>query len=451
MRRWLCVLAAAALGFAATPASAALPTPARSDLDFYSTYTPTEPEGDGAQPLDWWNEDLKHAVRSHQPDWAADHLARRYDVAPSQMRELVTLWLVAKTVDDFGHRLGANRPQSVDDRREMQELRARLATVVAATGHAPLALQVAASALGNVDGCDAASFQAMTSGTATPAALGWDLARTADCYAWYAAFEALAPRQSAAALIAIEQHRSLAASEDLSLLGWLISEAGLAHVEVADRPATQVSLLRDYLGALLDAGLSERAVQSFDALPAGVRAQVLDGALPARTIAVDGLPVSLRAQSDDDDLKLDLVAAYALDGRRSEAEGVLASAHSLSVQKAYLSCTFAAAHPASPRETPKCGDSLRMGMQALVVDRWLQTPGEDPYPIAETFLSDPEHTFARAGTGVRTEVVCRLFSEPEYAPICEQSRRSTVDIDRDSEGESVKADADAAGAVVEAA
>src|SRR5688572_3467104 len=93
MRGAVFLLMSAAL-LSADGAAAELPTTTQSEIDVYRM---GRTDGDGV--LAAWEDSLKAALATGDPDKAADRISATFGLSKPHMRELVTLWLLQAQFD----------------------------------------------------------------------------------------------------------------------------------------------------------------------------------------------------------------------------------------------------------------------------------------------------------------------------------------------------------------
>jgi len=381
------------------------------------------------QPLSAWEDALRAAAAASTFDSATDAAARRYGIAAEAMRELARLWLVVR----------ARQYQLEPGSDETAELRRRLLALVRATRRAPIALQVAAESLHALDHCSSGDFAALMAGSTDPANDAWAIANAAECPDNALRAAAAARDRGMAALVRLADYGQLEAREALPLLQWLTAPPALARIAEADRPMLAAWLHGRHAMLLFETGLTERAVALLDSLPDAMRRRALVREAGRFTALVDGLPVVVRTERRDESLKLALAAAYALAGRTGEAEALLADHGGLAATRRVAGCTWRD----RGRPDPACANipyevQRESDVHLLLLDHLLHHPDEDPYPLAEAFLG----YFDQSPIGAMTELRCRVFSEAQFAYLCDAARasrlRTILDEDDDDQDRSAQ-------------
>ncbi len=358
-----------------TAAGAELPLPKASAIKEYRDDVVKSPDTRG-DPIDAWEAALVDSLATSPPDRAAAALAPRFGLAETQMRELVRLWLFART----------QVPGIDSSKAQTAELRNRLIALVAATNRAPLALEAAASILSGDFDCDEAAFAPLLAGTADPAADAWRIAHAGrDCAALVGRFTAVAPDRAMPALLTIATNDDwLRTDARLALLSYIISPAGQARIDAPHRDIVRLYFTHAYLVTLIKAGLGDRAAALFDTLPvaerdtliarrfAGIHAEVIFAAARAATARNDC--VELDAQDKE--------------------------------------------KPCPAHESADVEGSAGLAL----LEQLLHHPDHDPYLIAENLYGSGHGAVTE---GVAADLACKVFAEPGYRVLCDNARDST--------------------------
>lgn len=362
-------------------------------------------------PLAGWEQDLRRNLRGADLDRAADALAPRYGLSSTNMRALVRLWLTARI-----RQFSARR-----DPIMVAELRRQLLALLPATHRTPLTLQAVAESVNWLEECSADDFAAMMAGSTDPAADAWAIANVAPCNGNFLRAAAAAPNRAMPALIRLVHFGALDSRDRLPVYRWLTSPAALARIAEPDRPLFSAWLYARYAKLLFEFGLGEQAVALIEGLPQELRRRVL--ALPAGTYAarIDDVPVSVELEHPEENLKIALAAYYALHGRPSDAETLLASLAGLPAARHAFECAWEASGATGCNQIP-FEQRVGRNIDLLLLDHLLHHPGDDPYPLAEAGLSGmdvgPDEPLV--------ELRCHIFSEAGLAEICETARRSRL-------------------------
>jgi hypothetical protein len=377
----------------------------RSDRETFRTYP--------QHPLPSWEEDLRRALADGSLDQAADALAPRYRLPPAEMRELVRLWLTVQ----------ARRYDLADQPEAARALRRRLLARIADTGRAPLVLQAVAESLHALNECSEEDFAAMMAGATDAAVDAWLIANAAPCGDNFLRAAAAAGERAMPALIRLADYGSLGNRDALALYQWLTRPEALARIAEEDRPLLAAWLYRRYVRLQFDTGLTNRAVALIEGLPAGLRAAVLGPAMPSFTATIDGLELTVPEERGEETPGIDLAVAYALAGRTADAEILFASTDIAAARRSF-DCAWRS--DASP---PNCRDIRNEGsigdvIDLLLLDHFLHRRAADPYPLAETGFAVGS---AFSSSAPVAELRCRVFSQPQYADICDVGRMSVLD------------------------
>lgn len=407
-RHLLAPLAALLLGNAAPRA----PDPSAQDLAIFRTDSPgyrsyPQPE------IEAWEAAFRRALAGGSLDSAAAALAPRYGLTTAEMRELGRLWVLVRlrTLS-----LGSDEAAAAAMRSALLALLAR--------NRAPLVLQAVAESVDSLGECRAEDFAAMMAGSADPAADAWTIANRAPCSDNFLRAAGAAPDRTMPALIRLAHYGTLAPRDALPLFQALTSAAALARIAEADRPELAAWLYARRAELLFNTGLTDQAVALIEGLPDAIRRRVL--VRPAGRIAasVDGLPVMIDVERQDDSLALNLAAAYALAGRAAEAEAQLAAMTRLAPARHAFDCAWRAGQ--RPPD-PSCArlpyeHRIENVIDLLLIDHLLHHPGDDPYPLAEAGIASG----AGSSSGAIAALRCRVFAEPQYVDICDNARAAPL-------------------------
>ena len=409
------------------------------------SYTPYA-EGDFVA----WRQDLGVLLKRGDLDMATATLAAKYGIARTEMRRLLSAWIVAKS------------RQYGSDHAWVTAVRAELHVVMPLVRGKALGLAIIADALSATsDDCSADDFNSLMQASADPTADGYMIATTSSCTGNFARAAIVAGNRAVPALIRAAEYGGLPPRDALPLYAWLTSPAALAHVREGDRFAVSTILWQRYLTALFDADMYARGLAAFDALPEGLRAAVISPTARLKhVVMVDGITMTFAGEekynsmsetvvSLDDSIDamtsksakllaplparpvkpeprdlsrieapiLQLAEAMATAGRDDEARRLLKTLPGLPEAKASVACQVAW----RPTAKSPCGEINSLPMGALPLDHLLNTPDEDPYPIAETTLSGSD----TVGRRVSGAVLCRVFSKADYGDLCPQPADNT--------------------------
>lgn len=373
---------------------------ARADGPTYRSYP--------VQPLVRWEADLLGKLEAGSPDRAADALASEYGLTGPQMRELVRLWLMVQARQ---FTLESQPAARAELRRRLLALRGEARTT--------LVLQAVAESLNRLSECSGEDFAALTAESTDAAADAWAIANLAPCADNFLRAATLAPDRAVPALIRLVHYGDLELREALPHYHWLTRPSALERIAEADRPVLAARLYRRYLRMLFDIGLTERAVALANAMPAALRGHVLARDAGTDTATVDGLEITFESDHSEPSIAVDLAAAYALNGRTGDAEALLATMPNLEIARQAFDCAWRT-DPAGSCERRSYEESIEQNVDVLVLDHFLHRPGDDPYPLAEAGFAGMGGNSSSAPVA---ELRCRVFSEPQFGDICENSRR----------------------------
>lgn len=418
---------AALLFLAGATAPSELPAPGKREIDSFANgfsryYSLASPR------MVAWGDALEDILKKDPDlDAAARILAPQYGLSVPAMRELIELRIIEHALPSGG----LPRDDKVKVTRQRRQLAQRFAALYAGSGYSELVLDVAAEALSRFSACPDEAYQAMVDAAQDHDGAGWRMAEVSGCSEWQLAFARQAPGKVMAPLIDRATGGYVDDAEAMTVLAWASSESGLSHVAAADRDAAAAWIARRYLDKLFDAGLGERARAFVLGLPRPVRDLTLTGELPARTVRIDGLAVYLSQSEPEEAAGPGYAATLALAGDADRARTALLFAGLTRRAQEVRDCLYALA-PAGPARAPdsepECPEPSRVTGPVLLLDQWLDAPGEDPYPIAETFYASDFQS--QASRGVWADLACRVLSEAKYAGVCEWARQLTVEYDR---------------------
>lgn len=355
-----------------------------------------------------WEHDLKAALRVAELDPAADSIAGRYGLTAEQMRRLSRLWLATEF---NGFRLR-------DDAKAFPVLENGFLDLLAETGRAPLVLRAAAKALDDSLICERDAFDRLMARSTDRAADAWTIASITRCSRDYSEFLRIDPVHPLAALISIGDLDWIGPEALHSLQSILIRPEYLERIEAGGRLAVSARLHRSYFETLFDIGLGERALAQFDALPAPLREAIVADD-PQIVVRADGYGLLLAGDSNDW-FRVKLAAVLAVADRKTEAEAVLARVTTLADARRSLACV----DEPPPTRDRWCSENHDPNAVALILDRYLHQPGEDPYPLAESLVALNIDTYV--GSGSVGALTCRLFADPQFSAFCESVKKQTV-------------------------
>ena len=382
-------------------------------LENYRSYTPA---------FTAWNAQLMGGIKRGTLAQVSADMAPGLGIPAQALEALARDWLIARIGDyglSMGGELGAVRPAFT----------AQVVRDVEAAGHAPFAIEIAAQALNIGGDCADPGFAAIRDAAPDKMLAEWAMVRGTPCPAL--GYGALAsPEQRTTVLLQFLLTREVQGIDLLPIAGWLLSEGGLARVDATDAPRVRAWLTRREIDSLLGAGMGSAALARFDALDAGLRAEVLRPTVPAFAATVDG--GALTFDADSESLRLRLAAAMALAQRKSEAEALLSSDPALADGPKLLDCLFAAQSQPSDRDWRRqpCGlgkgdndGKIRDAITHAYLREAIRETGTDLYPLVELaagYLRDS------SSDGILVALRCEQLREPQYATLCRQDRHRTA-------------------------
>lgn len=334
---------------------------------------------------------------------AAERVAERFGLTPDHSARLVRLWILA---DHYEYEWVENAEQA----REL--VRSDLAALVRETGHDTLVVQAAGTILETFDECQTGQASELLASSPDPVRTAWDLASATYCVEHFGAFVDVAPDKAMPALYAMGEYGHIDFAARLPLSGWFISDAALERVAEADRTRLARALRRDYLANLLKAGAREEALEFFASLDPGEQAGIFESDAKKWAATIDGLAIMVETDEPDTGLALGMATAFYLAGETDEAARLLA-------MPLLASPTDQAARCMGERGTDDCRRVGSHAKLALLLRHLIETPGDDPYPVAEAYFSG--HGFVSAD-GTLAELPCLAFAEDRFGDICTKSK-----------------------------
>lgn len=383
-------------------------------LESYRSYTPD---------FTAWNDELMRGIRLGSPASVSAGQAPRLGLPAAGLQALARDWLIARIggydLSKDGE-LASARPGFT----------AQVVKDVAAAGHAPFAIEIAAQAL-NVGGdCNDPGFAAIRAAAPDKLVAEWAITRGSPCPAL--GYGALAsPERRTTILLQLLLTREAQGIDVLPIADWLLADGGLSRVDPADAPHLRTWLARRLIGSLLGAGMGAEALARFEALDPASRSTALARDMPAFPAKVDGAALSIDA--DDQSPRLGLAAAMVLAGRKSDAAALLAGDPALAESTRLLDCLYAAHSQPTPWKPGKdgiCGLG-RGGRDSTVQDaityaylrEAIDQAGADLYPLVEANVGNVS---GGEDEGVRVALRCRLLAEPQYAAMCRTDRQGVA-------------------------
>jgi hypothetical protein len=365
-----------------------------------------------------WDGDLKRDLAHLSITEASDRLAPAYKLSRENMGELAVLWLIANNEEDL-----------VDSSQlspHFRELRIRILTLLRVTNYDPLVRDAAIAILTAGETCRADDLIELARPSANPSRTAWDAAEQARCAGWYRGVQALAPELTFPVLVRLSEG-DMRNSDKLALLVYLTSDQGLSRIDAQDRAAAKTHFGWMLINQFWAMGMAEDGLAVFDQLPPDTRAAFTNKGLSATTIHVDGLALDLNGAMGDS-FPLDLAEALYLSGRRGEAEAVFATQAGVEKARQYVDCRMRETDERLRDECAKPEDTPSPAL--LIMDELLHHETDDPYPIAEAFLTSMNRPYF---SGTTADTACKLFGDAPVRSICEDSRMRTVDAIRNAD------------------
>lgn len=372
--------------------------------------------------------DLQAALGKLKLDDAADQVGAKYSFQSADMRLFTRAWVMAQ----------AHQYDFYDDKWK-PVVRKALHEVAPKLRGTRLGLALLAETLDQVSDCSAEDFQTLMSGSTDPAADAFVIANTATCNANFTRAVIAAGDRAMPALIRQANYGGLPPRDRLPLYAWLTSRAALSRVREAERTAVAAMLWQEYLVQFFQADLEREALAAFDALPDDLRRAVVSpDQRRAITTVIDGVPMTFAGEGEEgfrDRSQIDapirqLAEVLAVVGRTDEARRLLATLPGLAEAKAAVLCEYS--HPET--ENSGCADTRMLPVGALPLDHLLNTPDDDPYPIAETTLTG----MGAVGGPVSNDILCRVFPKETYVDLCRERIRTDLWSDEGNEKEDVR-------------
>lgn len=383
-------------------------------LESYRTYSPA---------FTAWNDDLMRGIKQGSLASVSAAMAPRIGIPAAALQALARDWLIARIGGyNFSNEgdLGPVRPTFT----------AQVVQDLAAAGHAPFAIEIAAQTLNIGGNCDDPGFAAISAAAPDKVQAGWAIVRGSPCPAL--GFGALAsPERRTTILLQLLLTYEAHGIDALPIADWLLADGGLSRVDSADAPRLRTWLTRKLIGSLIGAGMHAEALARLDALDPATRGAVLQSSMPLFAANVDGAELSIDA--DEDSLRLPLAAAMALAGRKGEADALLQGDPVLAESPKLFGCLYdKQGQPATGRP----GRDLPCGLSRNHSDRRISNAiaygyireaidqtGADPYPLVELAAG-----YDRSGesSGVMVTLRCRLLADPQYATLCRDARRGAA-------------------------
>jgi len=416
----LCVFAAAIF---AVPAFAAVPELAAKDIQAFLAPSVLQGEQTSSglpglrRPADErpillvkWENDARAALGDNDVPHAAALLAEKYGLSTDEMAELLKLWVLTETRERW--------LASAAEEKANHELDFTWVRLASDSGYKPLVLQAMTYAIGqraiSID-CQTELLDKLVEKATDKIAIGWEVVRQKRCSDGLQWLLNRAGQRKFAPLVAAVRDDNLDASDRLAIFTWLISEAGLRHIDPHDRMDVRTRLTFDFAMVSWQEGLGDDGIAAVDALPIEQRERFLAGDQNAQAVRADGLTFDLFA-TNAESFRINYVAALLKAGRIEEARRVFTKVESLAPAQKYLTC-----HPGQAQMShgDPCGDPNENFTGALLLDAFLGSANDKLGSIAQTFFSDER----LVPTGVLwTGLSCRAF-DPRFPQVCRMMRK----------------------------
>lgn len=369
-------------------------------------------------------------------DTAASALLAQSNLSQEQLATLIRLWVEAEFFEYlFGDKLAPERDR----------WREEMIAFAQQYGDSPIVIEAAAMAFDGQEICETDIPLRLIEGREDRPDVVWRAARANRCPKSVNGFVAEHPEFALGALIHMEDYGRIELAGRLPLGAWLVRDEALARVAPEDREALSTVLYRRHLSNLLSAGFTKQAVAFLESLPEPTVSRILAPDERDFFATVDGLPARIAAEEDTSTLRGSVATAYFLEGRKDAARVMLEEGDALQKQRAWLDCAM----NASPTEKRECAQQRNPETWALMLGHMLDTPSEDPYPLAEIFFGNSFLSSTGGGLGAGAELQCRLFAEARFGDICANLRERVASRLLDHESSYNREDHDSAMAAIE--
>lgn len=348
------------------------------------------------------DEFLEDARRLNGRGWPSRQaIAAKYGLSMVGLDEAVSL---LRDMEKYGY----------DDGRK-GALRNRALRLIEAGNRAPIALMLAAAAVGHLadDDCGAADVGSLMQGSRNAEADLWAIATSCSSSSAFAiAIDKSVAARPALSYLAMNWTNGDPASE-LAATDMLLRPDFLMQVDRQQRETVHADVARFKLAKLLDLGLLDEALAFGDSLSPSVRRLALKPERADIRTVIGGF--RLKTSPFHEAVAADYAAALALAGRNAEARSVLDLIAPAAKRREARICLDAA--------SDRCGVSDNSGIPlgALIVDQLLDQPNADPYVLIESGAE--EYSGSRGGV---TEALCRLLSQPGEEHECRIAREITA-------------------------
>jgi hypothetical protein len=302
------------------------------------------------------------------------------------------------------------------DQRSQTGLRSDALRLVKLSKRSPIALMLAAGALGQFanGGCTADDVDALMEGSRDPDRDLWAIASICSSTTALAiAIDKAAAARPAFLYLGLNWTNGDPATE-LAAADMLLRPEFLAQVDEKQRDEVRAEVTRYKLSKLLGFGLLREALAFGDTLTPNVRALAFKRNRDGTRITIGEFAIKTSSYSDS--TATDYAAALAVAGRNDEARSLLDLVAPASRLEQVRACLDAAT-----KEDCGIGDfgQDRIPLGTLVVDQLLVNRDADPYVLLETAATG--HSLSGGGL---TEALCDLLSRRDEQEDCQELRDS---------------------------
>jgi len=221
-----------------------------------------------------------------------------------------------------------------------------------------------------------------------------------------------AGNQGLATVWRIYQSGAFTLAQKIALIEHLQSRTVLARLDSKDLIRYQVTLARDYISTLWEAGLIDDGLAALQQLPDDVRKGVLAAAATEsakQRVTLDGSEISI-GEMRRGDLRLEQAAALLAADRRQEAERIFQAWRTAPEGMKTLECAKLDLVKQGERDCYPERDRQTIG---ALLESSLNQPTIDPYDLVERIFGDPFSSFP-THSALWCDLLKRRLDEPEY-------------------------------------
>ncbi len=354
-----------------------------------------------------FQKNLKEALAGGDLSLAAAKLAADYNVNPKATQRFLTAYL---TIEIHSYLL--------DKEPVFEVYRDDLIESLRSLSHADFVIVATVAALSNVENCQIDDWRAVMEGAPNPTRTAWLIAHTDECSGNFVRFLEIAPAHAMPMLIEMAHYGTIKAAGSLPIYEWLAQQSSRDRIAPYNRQELETILFRRQLSILLQNGFNERALALVDNLSDEKRSAVMAPDKRNFVAEVDGLPIYIEGKKTIADLKVDLVAAYALVGREDEARQLFSNIPQLQETRDWFACYLE--NRTEPKEV--CKYKYGRPTEVLLLDHYFNSPEADPYRLAEALFAT---SISRSTpSAAMAELRCQIFAAVQNSDICENSQRS---------------------------